>query len=57
MATIYIKLYNTLNHHFCLLMELNSQVKHYTTRCCDRKHVFAFWFGDCIHFAKPSLAA
>jgi hypothetical protein len=37
--------------------ELNSQVKHYTTRYSDRKQVFAFWFGDCFPFAQPSLAA
>ena len=37
--------------------ELNSQVKHYTTRHSDRKLVFSFWFGDCLTFAQPGLAA
>ncbi len=37
--------------------ELNSQVKHYTTRHRERKLVFSFWFGDCMPFAQTSLAA
>ena len=37
--------------------ELNSQVKHYTTRHKDRKLVFSFWFGDCMPFAQAGLAA
>jgi hypothetical protein len=37
--------------------ELNSQVKHYTTRYSDRKQVFAFWFGDFLRFRPTSLAA
>ncbi len=36
--------------------ELNSQVKHYTTRSNDRKQVFAFWFGDCIQSGQSLLA-
>ncbi len=36
--------------------ELNSQVKHYTTRYSDRKQVFAFWFGDFLRVRQPSLA-
>ena len=37
--------------------ELNSQVKHYTTRHKDRKLVFSFWFGDCMPFAQAGLVA
>jgi len=37
--------------------ELNSQVKHYTTRQKDRKLVFSFWFGDCMPFAQAGLVA
>ncbi|MEI7866386.1 MAG: hypothetical protein WCI11_00735 [Candidatus Methylumidiphilus sp.] len=37
--------------------ELNSQVKHYTTRQSDRKQVFAFWFGDFPQVAQLGLAA
>lgn len=37
--------------------ELNSQVKHYTARYSDRKHVFAFWFEDCLQLPQNSLAA
>ena len=37
--------------------ELNSQVKHYTTRHRDRKLVFSFWFGDCLPLGQTGLAA
>jgi len=37
--------------------ELNSLVKHYTTRYNDRKQVFAFWFGDFLCIPRPSLTA
>lgn len=34
--------------------ELNSDVAHYTTRLCNRRQVFEFWFEDCL---QTSLAA
>ena len=28
--------------------ELNSDVAHYTTRACNRRQLFGFWFQDCL---------
>lgn len=37
--------------------ELNSDVRHYTTRSNNRRQIFAFWFEDCLPGRPLRLAA